>query len=67
MANKLLEERIEASGLKKNFLAGKLGITRQALANKIDGRNEFTAREIKILCEELRITSLRERDTIFFA
>lgn len=62
----LLRVKIEESGLKYDYLAKKLGITRFALANKINNRNEFKASEIPKLCAELNIKSSKERDAIFF-
>ena len=62
-----LREIISRSGRKLDYLAKKCGITRQALSNKITNRNFFTAREIEILCEELSIKTLTEKDRIFFA
>ena len=63
----LLEERIEMSGLKKSYLAEKCGLSRVAFWNKVRGRGYFNAREIKILCKELGITKLTEKERIFFA
>lgn len=63
----LLKEAIEKSGLKLGYLADKCGITRQALSNKITNRNIFTAEEIAVLCQELKINSLTEKERIFFA
>ena len=63
----LLKEVIEKSGLKLGYLADKCGITRQALSNKITNRNIFTAEEIAVLCQELKINSLTEKERIFFA
>ena len=62
-----LRERISDKGRKLDYLARQCGITRQALSNKITNRNFFTAREIEILCDELNIKTLTERDRIFFA
>lgn len=64
---KELEKIIEKSGLKKSFLAKKLGITSYAFQKKRENRNQFTAIEIKILCELLGIKSLKEKERIFFA
>jgi DNA-binding Xre family transcriptional regulator len=63
----LLNEVIRKRGVKIGFLAEQLGITRQAFAKKRDNHSNFTAAEIKTLCEVLGITSLREKDAIFFA
>lgn len=62
-----LEEKIVLSGKKKEYLAEKCGITRQAFFRKCNNLNYFKANEIKILCEELSITKLNEKEAIFFA
>lgn len=64
---KLFNEKLKASGLKKTFIAEKLGITPQGLYLKIKNVNDFTSTEIQILTQLLRITSLKERDRLFFA
>ena len=55
---KRLLEIIEASGLKKKYIAHELGLTPYGLQKKI---------EIKMLCDLLKITSLKTKDEIFFA
>ena len=62
-----LREAIAKSGRKLGYLAECCGITRQALSNKIKNLNFFTTKEIEILCKELDIKTLTERDRIFFA
>ncbi len=62
-----LKHIISESGYKLDYLAEKCGISRQSLTNKIVNRNLFTAKEIDILCEELKISSLVEKESIFFA
>lgn len=62
-----LDELIRNKGLKMNYLADKLGISRVAFNAKRNNNSIFTAREIKILCEELNITSLKEKERIFFS
>lgn len=64
---KELQRIIEESGLKKCFIASKLGLTVYGLQKKVENRSQFKAEEIKILCDVLKITSLRERERIFFA
>lgn len=64
---KLLEAKIESSGKKKGYLASKVGLSRAGFRNCIVNKAEFTASQIEILCAELGITSLKERQTIFFA
>lgn len=63
----LLKEKVEKSGLKNSFIADKLGISRAAWYKKLNGQNKLTAEEVQGLCEVLRITSLREKEDIFFA
>lgn len=63
----LLKEKVAESGLKASFIVERLGISRASWYNKLNGKSEFTAGEIKNLCDALRITSLRERDEIFFS
>jgi hypothetical protein len=58
---------IQASGLKKSYIAMKLGINPATLARKINSVQEFRAREITALCELLDIKTLAEKEAIFFA
>ena len=58
---------IEKSGLRKGFIANQLGITTYGLQKKVENKTQFKAGEIKILCEILNITSLEEKEKIFFA
>lgn len=60
-----LEEKIDASGKKKDFLAKKCGLSRTALYNKINGKNEFSESQASVLCKELGITTIEERRKIF--
>jgi len=57
---------IEESGLKKGFIAAKLGLTTYGFQKKVENKTQFKAEEIKKLCEILGITSLRKREEIFF-
>ena len=63
---KRLNAVIAESGITKVAIAQKTGILRATLYNKLDGKSEFTAREIMLLCKALGI-SKRDRDAIFFA
>ena len=54
-------------GLKLQYIAQVLGITRYSLAKKLGNQTEFKASEITELCKLLGISSLKERDTLFFA
>ena len=53
---KLLQQKIKNSGLKMGFIAEKLGRSRQALSDKIQGKTEFLPSEIRILCELLHLS-----------
>lgn len=63
----LLKARIEGSGLKLSYIKDTLGLSYQALRNKIYGVSKFTAEEIAVLCRVLKITDLLEKEAIFFA
>ncbi len=68
MTNKLLlEEKIAESGKKKGYLADKCGLSRTGFLNCVKGTALFNTSHINILCEELNITSLKEKESIFFA
>lgn len=61
-----LEEKIRLSGKKKQFLADKIGCTRQYLMMKVRNKAEFNLKEVSILCSELGIATAKEKDAIFF-
>lgn len=61
----LLEVIIQKKGLKLTFIAEQLDISYQALRNKLDGKTEFVATEIRILTALLNLTS-EEQSLIFF-
>ena len=62
----MLKQKIALSGYKLEFIAKQIGITRQALSKKINNRSEFDQGEILKLCDVLKITSLREKEELFF-
>jgi hypothetical protein len=63
----LLEEKIRQSGKKKKFLAEKCGLSMQGFRNCLQNKAEFKTGHIKILCAELGITKLTEKEAIFYA
>lgn len=63
----LLKKKIENSGLKIGFIADSVGISRQQFWKKVNNIVPFNQYEIENLCKVLRITSLREKEEIFFA
>ncbi len=63
----LLEKKIKESGMKKMYLAQKCNLSYSGFRNCVLNKAEFKASQIAILCEELNITSLKEKQDIFFA
>lgn len=61
-----LRKKIKESGLKMQFIADNLDLSVYGLSLKISNHNEFKASEISCLCELLNITSLEEKDALFF-
>ena len=62
-----LEKKIELSGKKKKYLAEKVGLSEQGFRNCCVNRAEFKTSQVKILCDELDIVDLAEREAIFFS
>lgn len=63
----LFELKVKESGKKKGYLAKKCGLSNGGFRNCVINKAEWTASQIVVLCEELGITSLKEKDAIFFA
>lgn len=63
----LLWQLIDAKGLKRRAVGEAIGMSYQSFLNKIRNESEFTATEIQRLCAFLGITSLEEKERIFFA
>ena len=63
----LLNKKIQGSGKKKAYLAEKCGISRMGFLNCEKNKAEFKPSHISVLCDELCISSLKEKDAIFFA
>ena len=63
----LLDAKIAKSGKKKVYLAKKCGLSYAGFRNCCINKAEFKTSHVQILCEELGITSLKERQEIFFA
>lgn len=62
----LLEGAISESGKKKSYLADKVGISVQNLRLKMNNKLVFNSNEVTVLCEELGITRLTDKEKIFF-
>lgn len=65
--SELLKDRIEKSGLRYDFIAEQLTMSVYWFKKKVNNEKNFHAWEIQLLCKLLNITSLREKDRIFFA
>ena len=63
----LLRQKIDESGLKLQFIAEQVGISRFALLKKIENRTELRVSEVATLCKLLGIKTMTERERIFFA
>lgn len=63
----LLEDKIKKSGKKISYLAEKCGLSYAGFRNCVTNKAEFKVSHVEILCRELDITSLKERQAIFFA
>ena len=63
---KMLEAAIALSGIPKNVIAERIGISRSAFFKKIRNESEFKATEIVKLQKLLALTT-EERNRIFFA
>ena len=63
----LLEDAIRASGKRKSYLAEKIGCTVQSFRMRATNRYDFKSTDIDILCQELGITRLTDKERIFFA
>lgn len=61
-----LEDLIAKSGKKKSYLADKIGCSRQYFRQKMNNEADMTTREVNILCNELGITRLTDKEKIFF-
>ena len=61
-----LKKKISDAGLKQGYIAEQLGLSSYGFANKLNNVTEFKATEIQILCEILHVTSLKEKEAIFF-
>ena len=60
-----LEKKIAASGKKVKFLAERCGLSYAGFRNCVINKAEFRVSHINILCEELNISDLEEKEAIF--
>jgi transcriptional regulator with XRE-family HTH domain len=64
---KLLERKIRQSGIKKGYIAERLGVSRTTFRALMCNSTEFKASQIKTLCEILGIKDDETMKDIFFA
>lgn len=62
-----LNMKIKDSGKTKTHLAKKAGISLTTLRSKINNLYPFNSDEMEVLCSELDIKALTEKESIFFA
>ena len=62
----LLSEKIEQSGMKRKAIAEKMHLTPVGLANKLKGRRDFSASEIKGIARAINLSG-DDILSIFFA
>lgn len=65
--SKALRCLIERNGLKMKYVADYLGLSSYGFQLKVDNRREFKTSEVAALCDLLKINSLEEKESIFFA
>lgn len=65
--SKRLEKIIQESGLKKGYLAERLGVSRGTFCALLNNKSEFKASQIRTLCELLNIRDDETLKAIFFA
>ena len=63
--SELLKEKIKESGYKIQFIADKIGLSRQALSNKTNNNTQFTVEEMKAISKILKVDG-EEMKRIFF-
>lgn len=63
----LLDEWIKKSGKKKKFLAEKVGLSYAGFRNCCINVAEFTTSQVSVLCEELGINKMADKEAVFFA
>jgi len=62
-----LDEYIKKSGKSVTFLCKKMKISRAHFYNKKNNIKPFNVDEVEILCKELSISKLTDKEKIFFA
>ena len=60
--NAKLQEIVKNSGVRKSFLAEKMGISYQGYLKKESGKSEFLANEIAVMKDVLRLSNKEVAD-----
>lgn len=63
---RMLNDKIHQSGLKKQYIAEKIGVSRSTFYSQLKGEAEFKGSQIIALANLIGLTSA-ERNAIFFA
>lgn len=63
---KLLMDKIKKSGKKMVYLAEKCNLSYAGFRNCIKNKAEFRVSQVDVLCSELNITDLKEKEQIFY-
>lgn len=61
-----LNKAIDASGLKKVFIAEKIGLTPKTFCDRVQGKTKWKHNEVIAFCQCLNLTK-KERELIFLA
>lgn len=61
----MLDDAIDASGLKMGYITDKLGISRQAFDRKRKGLIAFRQSEVYVLCDLLRLDGAKGGEIFF--
>ena len=62
----LLEDKIYESGLKKGYIANKIGVSPSTFSALLSNKSEFKASQIRAICDVLNIQDDAEIRAIFF-
>lgn len=62
----LLEDKIYESGLKKGYIAAKIGVSASTFTALLNNKTEFKASQIRDICNVLNIKDDAEIRSIFF-
>lgn len=65
MQTNKLKGKIAEAGYTQRTLAAAMGMSKNTLSSKINGKSQFNSREIERICDLLAILSLEEKALIF--